>query len=78
MIEGWVAVVLMLVAWVFGCVIGGWAATRIDESEHPSYIEERWLELKRVTKSEWCHLMNDSGYRAEWQLMFKNIKERRK
>ncbi len=61
-----------------GVVIGLWLAPRADDTEYPTHIEERWLELQRVTKSEWCHFMRETSQRKDWQRWFTNIKERRK
>ena len=68
---------------VLGIIIGGGLGFLVSSSEeedleYPTHIEERWLELQRVTKSEWCHFMGDTSRREEWQRWFRNIKERRK
>jgi len=67
-----------VVAMLMGCYIGWCWRAEHDDTEYPTHIEERWLELQRVTKDEWCHFMRDTSHRKDWQRWFTNMKERRK
>jgi hypothetical protein len=71
---------LLILGILIGSAIGYLLSLEDDEDseKYPTHIEERWLELQRVTKSEWCHWMGDASHRTEWQRWFLNIKERRK